>query len=176
MIDSKYRGTYQKLVIAPILRRSWIQSVNPLLLTLCALFFGLLIPLFLYMGFTFCAFACLAISGFFDTLDGSVARYLDPKPRDYRQGIFKFTSTPYGSYPRHADLLLTLRRGVLGTSMPSFAELPRDELEAVVEYVLLLTHRGELERELEAAKLEALLDELHNRYEVVVLGASKDMG
>lgn len=77
MIDSKYRSVYQKLVIAPILKRSWILSINPLLLTICGLFFGLLIPFFLYIGFSFLACACLAISGFFDTLDGSLARHLN---------------------------------------------------------------------------------------------------
>ncbi|NGX37545.1 MAG: Inner membrane protein YnjF [Chlamydiae bacterium] len=77
MIDSKYRGTYQKLVIEPILKRSWMQSADPLLLTLSGLFFGLLIPFFLYIGCTLIAFSCLVISGFFDTLDGSVARHLD---------------------------------------------------------------------------------------------------
>ena len=33
--------------------------------------------------------------------------------------------------------------------MPSFSELSDDEVEAVIDYVLLLTHRGELESELE---------------------------
>jgi hypothetical protein len=44
-------------------------------------------------------------------------------------------------------------------------------LEAVAERI-----RRELERELEAAKLEALLGVLQNRYEVVVQGASKEIG
>lgn len=79
---------------------------------------------------------------------GPVADYLNPKPRDYTKGIFKFTSTPYGSKPRRSDLLQTLRRGVTGTSMPSFDDLSPDDLEAVVDYVILLSQRGELEREL----------------------------
>mgnify|MGYP001221559909 CR=1 FL=1 len=79
---------------------------------------------------------------------GAVAEYLDPKPRDYTKGIFKFTSTPYGAKPRRSDLLQTLRRGVPGTSMPSFKDLSPEELEAVVDYVILLSQRGELEQEL----------------------------
>jgi mono/diheme cytochrome c family protein len=73
-----------------------------------------------------------------------------PRPRDYRRGIFKFTSTGYGNKPRREDLLRTVTRGISGTSMPSFRRLPKQDLEAVVDYVLALTHRGELELQLAA--------------------------
>lgn len=79
---------------------------------------------------------------------GPKAKHLYPLPRDYRRGIFKFTSTPYGSKPRREDLLKTLRRGIPGTSMPSFARLPKADLEAVVDYVIALSKRGELESQL----------------------------
>lgn len=78
--------------------------------------------------------------------DGRAAAYLTPRPRDFRRGIFKFTSTPYGFKPRRADLLRTLQRGVVGTAMPSFIRLPKRDLEAVVDYLLALTRRGELEQ------------------------------
>jgi mono/diheme cytochrome c family protein len=77
-----------------------------------------------------------------------------PRPRDYRRGTFKFTSTPYGAKPLREDLLRTIRHGARGTAMPSFALLPEEDLEAVVDYVLVLTHRGELESLL-AAQAEA---------------------
>jgi mono/diheme cytochrome c family protein len=77
---------------------------------------------------------------------GEAAEYLTPRPRDFRRGIFKFTSTPYGFRPRRADLLRTVERGVVGTAMPSFKLLPKQQLEAVVDYVLALTRRGELEQ------------------------------
>ena len=80
--------------------------------------------------------------------NGPLAKYLKPLPRDYTKGLFKFTSTPYGSKPRRADLVRTLRRGVTGTSMPSFADLSPDDLEAVVDYVVYLSQRGEFEHEL----------------------------
>jgi mono/diheme cytochrome c family protein len=80
--------------------------------------------------------------------NGPVAQYLKPLPRDYTKGVFKFTSTPYGSKPRRSDLVHTIQRGVPGTSMPSFADLPPDELDAVVDYVIYLSQRGELEHEL----------------------------
>jgi len=76
---------------------------------------------------------------------GPAAQYLTPRPRDYRKGIFKFNSTGYGNKPNRDDLLRTVRQGITGTSMPSFDRLPPSDLEAVVDYVLALTHRGELE-------------------------------
>jgi len=79
---------------------------------------------------------------------GPKAEHLYPLPRDYRRGIFKFTSTPYGAKPRREDLIHTLQRGIPGTSMPSFARLPKADLEAVVDYVIALSKRGELESQL----------------------------
>lgn len=76
---------------------------------------------------------------------GPAAAMLYPKPRDYRRGFFKFTSTPYGMKPHKEDLLRTVRRGVPGTSMPAFDLLPEQDLQDVLDYVLVLTHRGELE-------------------------------
>ena len=91
---------------------------------------------------------------------GPVAASMYPRPRDYRQGIFKFTSTPYGAKPRRDDLIRTVTRGVPGTSMPSFDRLVKRELHAVVDYVLMLTHRGEIERILGyEAEMEEELDE-----------------
>ncbi len=89
---------------------------------------------------------------------GVAAEFMYPRPRDYRRGIFKFTSTPYGAKPQRAALARTIRRGAKGTSMPSFALLPDEDLNAVLDYVLALTHRGELEvlLALEAANEEQI--------------------
>jgi len=86
--------------------------------------------------------------------NGPAAQFLTPRPRDYRRGVFKFTSTPYGSRPRREDLMRTIDHGVTGTSMPSFRLLPKKDREAVLDYVLALTHRGELE-ELLVAQAES---------------------
>lgn len=92
---------------------------------------------------------------------GTAAPHLDPKPRDYRQGKFKFTSTPRGSKPRRADLVRVLRRGAKGTSMPDFRWLPEEDLQAVIDYVMLLSQRGELEGAL-IREAEFELDEEDN--------------
>src|SRR5580658_2630776 len=44
-----------------------------------------------------------------------------PVPRDFRQGTFKWRSTPSGSLPTDADLEKTLVTGLYGTSMSSFS-------------------------------------------------------
>lgn len=76
---------------------------------------------------------------------GLAAPFLNPKPRDYRRGIFKFTSTPIGSKPLRADLVRIVRRGVRGTSMPAFPWMPDEDVKAVVDYVITLSQRGEVE-------------------------------
>jgi mono/diheme cytochrome c family protein len=88
---------------------------------------------------------CAACHGVTGDGNGPAASAMHPLPRDYRLGIFKFTSTANGQKPLREDLLRTIRRGARGTSMPAFDLLPEKDLEAVVDYVLVLTHRGELE-------------------------------
>jgi len=77
---------------------------------------------------------------------GPEAASLDPYPRDYRRGIFKYKSTPPGERPTHADLKQTVRLGIPDTAMPPHAELSNAELDAVVAYVKYLAMRGETER------------------------------
>lgn len=79
---------------------------------------------------------------------GPTAAFLNPYPRDYRMGIFKFKSTGKGLKPTHADLVRILTDGIPGTAMPSFKVLDKDEIEALVHYVRYLAIRGELERKL----------------------------
>lgn len=98
---------------------------------------------------------CVQCHGISGDGNGEVARTMYPRPRDYRRGIFKFTSTPYGAKPRREDLVRTVTVGVSGTSMPKFELLPPKEIDAVVEYVLMLTHRGELEYQLAAETASA---------------------
>ncbi|TWU29794.1 c-type cytochrome [Bythopirellula polymerisocia] len=102
----------------------------------------------LKLGYAVYTHYCTQCHGVNGDGNGPAATYLNPKPRNYTHGVFKFTSTPYGKKPRRADLIRTVRRGVTGTSMPSFDRLSDQEVDAVVDYVLALTQRGELEREL----------------------------
>jgi mono/diheme cytochrome c family protein len=90
--------------------------------------------------------------------NGPAGAHLNPPPRDYRNGVFKFTSTPRGSKPRREDLRRILMYGAKGTSMPAFRFLSEEEREAVIDYVEVLAARGELELNL-IREAETELDE-----------------
>ncbi len=76
---------------------------------------------------------------------GPTAAFLNPYPRDYRPGWFKFKSTERADKPTHADLVTILNNGIYGTSMPSFELLGETKVDALVEYVKYLSMRGEAE-------------------------------
>ncbi len=76
---------------------------------------------------------------------GPSAAVLNPYPRDFRTGIFKYTSTAGGAKPLREDLLRTLRQGIPGTAMPSFRRLPDGEIDALIEYAKYLSIRGQTE-------------------------------
>lgn len=80
---------------------------------------------------------------------GPTAAILNPYPRDYRSGVFKFKSTYTAAQPTDDDLHRVLHDGVPGTAMPSFALLPPDEIDALLEYVKYLSIRGQMETALE---------------------------
>src|ERR1700737_3040095 len=63
---------------------------------------------------------------------GEFAPYTTPKPRDFRQGTFKWRSTPSGSLPLVSDLEHTIRDGVHGTFMPTWYVIgPPNRLGAI---------------------------------------------
>jgi mono/diheme cytochrome c family protein len=101
---------------------------------------------------------CLTCHGLSGDGRGPTGPWVNPHPRDYRQGAFKFLSTDSGKLddlrrkPHRADLMRTLVTGVDGTTMPSFALLPEAELNQLISYVIHLSIRGEVE----AAVLKSL--------------------
>ncbi len=80
--------------------------------------------------------------------DGPTALFLNPYPRDYRQGKFKFKSTERDAKPTTADLRRILVDGINDTAMPTVGLLPPDEIDALVEYVKYLAIRGQTEQAL----------------------------
>ncbi|MEE2737671.1 MAG: cytochrome c, partial [Planctomycetota bacterium] len=82
---------------------------------------------------------------------GPTAEFLNPYPRDYRMGQFKFKLTDAdGTYkkPSKADFHHILMEGIPGTAMPSFRILTDPELESIIDYVIYLAIRGQTERAL----------------------------
>ncbi|HEX6882907.1 MAG TPA: cytochrome c [Planctomycetota bacterium] len=77
--------------------------------------------------------------------DGSTSAFLEPRPRDYRPGKFKFTALKGKARPRHEDLFRILAEGIYTTAMPSFRRFSDAQLHGLVDYVRLLAIRGETE-------------------------------
>jgi mono/diheme cytochrome c family protein len=91
---------------------------------------------------------CLHCHGLSGDGHGPTSPWVNPHPRDYREGRFKFTSSnqPEGTRkPRRDDLLRTIREGIEGSSMPSFRLLSDDDVEALASYVTYLSLRGQTE-------------------------------
>lgn len=108
---------------------------------------------------------------------GPTAAFLNPYPRDFRMGVFKFKSTPKGEKPTEADLRKTLVNGIPGTAMPSFKLLDNDEIDALINYVKYLAIRGEVERALvrECTIELGPEDDLDTSPDFLVKGVLKDV-
>lgn len=79
---------------------------------------------------------------------GPVAASQNPYPREFRLGLFKYKSTARKFKPVKADIARALRKGLSGSQMPLFNKLPVDKIDSLVDYVIFLSIRGELERKL----------------------------
>lgn len=66
---------------------------------------------------------------------GPTAEWVDPMPRDFTSGTFKFRSTPSGSLPTDDDLHRTLTNGLHRTFMPRWAALTEIERRDLVQVV-----------------------------------------
>jgi mono/diheme cytochrome c family protein len=102
---------------------------------------------------------CLHCHGLTGNGQGPTGAWVNPHPRDYRLGKFKFTSSKGSGTrkPRREDLLRTLRQGIEGTSMPTFNLLAEEQLQHLISYVMHLSMRGQVERLLLSENL--LVDE-----------------
>ena len=78
---------------------------------------------------------CIACHGEKGDGNGLAATFLyKQRPRNFTFGEFKFRLTK-GPLPTDMDLLRTISRGVRGTAMPAWFELPLDDRLAVIQYV-----------------------------------------
>jgi cytochrome c oxidase cbb3-type subunit I/II len=77
---------------------------------------------------------------------GQAARFMNPLPRDFRKGIFKFRSTQgKDSLPTDVDLYSTITHGLWGTAMPSWQEISANERLAVIQFIKTFSDRWEKE-------------------------------
>ena len=67
---------------------------------------------------------------------GIAAQFLRPYPLDFVLGLYKVRTTKTGSIPTDTDIRRSIREGMHGTAMPSWASFIKgDSLDAIVEYV-----------------------------------------
>ena len=84
---------------------------------------------------------CSFCHGLLGDGNGPAADYLDPRPRDFTLGTFKFRTTQSGELPLDEDLFRTVSRGLPGTGMQSFDSdlikngLSEQERWAVIFYI-----------------------------------------
>ncbi len=84
---------------------------------------------------------CSFCHGLLGDGNGPAADFLDPRPRDFTLGIFKFRTTQSGELPTDEDLFRTVSRGLNGTAMQSFDDelikngLNERERWAVIAYI-----------------------------------------
>ena len=94
---------------------------------------------------------------------GPSAVFLEPYPRDFRRGIFKYKATPGPlAPPTDEDLIRVLQDGNADSAMPGFDLLGDEDLAALVAYVKYLAIRGEVERAMIFESIDVLEDE-HDR-------------
>jgi len=74
MIDTSFRGVYQVLCVNPVLKKANELNISPHAVTAAALIAGISIVPALFFRYDMIAFVLLLLSGYCDTLDGSIAR------------------------------------------------------------------------------------------------------
>jgi mono/diheme cytochrome c family protein len=88
---------------------------------------------------------CVSCHGTLGDGRGETADWVTPRPRDYRLGAFKFTSTA-NHKPSRADLFRTLSTGFQPkAAMPGFAMRSEDDRQRLIDYVMYLSLRGRTE-------------------------------
>jgi mono/diheme cytochrome c family protein len=103
---------------------------------------------------------CAACHGEKGDGQGIAARFLFPKPRDFRAGRFRLVSTTNG-VPTEADIEAVLKRGMPGSAMLPWSHLKADELRQLTKAVLEFRQAGARDVELQLAtdNEETLSDE-----------------
>ena len=84
---------------------------------------------------------CSFCHGLLGDGEGPAAEFLDPRPRDFTLGTFKFRTTESGELPTDEDLFRTVSRGLPGTGMQAFDSdlikngLSEEERWQVIAYI-----------------------------------------
>jgi mono/diheme cytochrome c family protein len=86
---------------------------------------------------------CIGCHGVEGLGDGEAAEFLNPKPRNFVNGQFKFFHfNEAGPLPSDESLRITIRNGLPGSSMPAFPLLADQEIRDVSTYIKSLREGG----------------------------------
>lgn len=91
---------------------------------------------------------CIGCHGQTGLGDGEAAEFLNPKPRNFVDGQYKFFyfGEP-GPLPSDDSLKITIRNGIAGSAMPAFPLLTNQEIADVMVYIKSLRAGGWAEPE-----------------------------
>jgi len=78
---------------------------------------------------------CVGCHGKEGNGEGENAPYIDPKPRDFTEALFRWRSTPTGTLPTDQDLYDTITRGVVDTLMPTWRPLTPQTRVDLIAYI-----------------------------------------
>lgn len=84
---------------------------------------------------------CIGCHGEQGDGNGESAKFFSPKPRNFVQAEFKFSSTRSGQLPTDDDLRRTIKDGLKGSAMPPFDRLPDRTIDALIAYVKTFSPR-----------------------------------
>jgi mono/diheme cytochrome c family protein len=91
---------------------------------------------------------CIGCHGDNGLGDGEAAVFLNPKPRNFVSGQFKyFHLGEAGPLPSDQSLRTTIRNGLAGSAMPAFPLLTDQEINDVINYIKSLRAGGWVEPE-----------------------------
>ena len=99
---------------------------------------------------------CVDCHGLSGNGAGGTSMLQNPYPRNFRHGVFKWKSTTRASKPTREDLISLLHRGIPGTAMPSFSLIDSQDASTLIDYIIYLSVRGQVERRLMAAAVDEL--------------------
>ncbi len=83
---------------------------------------------------------CAVCHGITGDGNGFLANGFDVKPRDFRQGWYKFRTTKSGQLPTFEDIERTIRQGVPNSTMPAWGQfLKPEEIHDVARYLVVFS-------------------------------------
>jgi mono/diheme cytochrome c family protein len=84
---------------------------------------------------------CASCHGEDGSGNGAAGRALPEKPRDFREALFRYKSTPGDALPTDEDLAWVIKRGKVDNGMPANPGLTEQDVHALVQYIKTFSPR-----------------------------------